>query len=154
MSTATPFDVNSTPGSVRLYDLRAIDIGTVLSSLFAGAFLISRNLSALGDREGARNALLGGFLGLIPLALLAYSITLPGRYDSLVRLGFQLGQAAIIHLIAIRVHGNALREHKESGGVFFSRWRAAGLSILLIPVVFVVFLGVAILFPNMPAPGK
>lgn len=47
----------------RLYDLRAMDIGTTLSSLFAGAFLISRNFAALGDQEAARKALVLGLLG-------------------------------------------------------------------------------------------
>ena len=37
----------------RLYDFRAMHIATILSSLFAGAFLISRNFAALGDHESA-----------------------------------------------------------------------------------------------------
>ena len=47
----------------RLHDLRAMDIATILSSLFAGAFLISRNFAALGDHESARKASLSAWLG-------------------------------------------------------------------------------------------
>jgi hypothetical protein len=128
----------------RLYDFRAMDIATILSSLFAGAFLISRNFAALGDHESARKALALGFVGLLPLAfLLAVAPTSP-RYDGLTRLAFQLGQTAIVHFAAGRVQGNAIAKHRASGGLFYSRWRAAGISLLLILLVFPVLFGMYI----------
>jgi hypothetical protein len=70
----------------RLYDLRAIDIATVLSSLFAGAFLISRNFTALGDDGAARKALVIGFAGLLPLSFLLVLAPQSPHYDGLMRL--------------------------------------------------------------------
>ena len=117
-----------------------MDIGTALSSLFAGAFLISRNFAALGDQEAARKALVLGFVGLLPLAFLLV-LAPTSRYDGLTRLAFQLGQAAIVHFAALKVQGGAIEKHRASGGLFYSRWRAAGISLLLILVVFPILFG-------------
>lgn len=124
----------------RLYDLRAMDIATVLSSLFAGAFLISRNFAALGNDEAARRALLIGFVGLLPLSFLLVLAPDSPRYDGLIRLAFQLGQAAIVHVAAVKFQGDAIKKHRASGGLFYSRWRAAGISLLLlVPLLPILF---------------
>jgi hypothetical protein len=124
----------------RLYDLRAMDIATVLSSLFAGAFLISRNFAALGNDDAARKALLIGFAGLLPLSFLLVLAPNSPRYDGLIHLMFQFGQAAIVHVAAIKSQGDAIKKHRTSGGLFYSRWRAAGISLLfLIPLLPILF---------------
>ena len=125
----------------RLYDLRAMDIATTLSSVFAGAFLISRNFAALGDEDAARRALVLGFVALLPLAFLIVAIPTSPQYDALGRFAFQLGQAAIVHIAAVKVQGNAIRMHRETGGLFYSRWRAAGISVLLLLAVVPVLFG-------------
>lgn len=125
----------------RLYDLRAVDIATFISSIFAGAFLISRNFAALGDDDAARRTLVLGFLGLLPLAFLLILVPSSPKYDDLTRLAFQLGQAGIIHFAAVKVQGEALSKHRESGGLFYSRWRAAGISLLLLVLVLPILLG-------------
>jgi hypothetical protein len=124
----------------RLYDLRAMDIATVLSSLFAGAFLISKNFTALGNDDAARKALLIGFAGLLPLSFLLVLAPQSPHYDGLMRLVFQAGQAAIVHVAAVKLQGGAIEKHRSSGGLFYSRWRAAGISLLLlVPLVPVLF---------------
>lgn len=59
----------------------------------------------------------------------------------MTRLAFQLGQAAIVHFAALKVQGGAIEKHRASGGLFYSRWRAAGISLLLILVVFPILFG-------------
>jgi len=135
----------------RLYDLRGLDIGTFLGSWFAGGFLLSRNLRALGRTDAARNVLLIAFLSLVPLALLTYTIVVPEKYERLLAFTIQGAQVAIVHFAALRMHGAALSRHASSGGQFFSRWRAAGVSLLLLPVPLCVLLGVALAFPDLPA---
>jgi hypothetical protein len=133
----------------RLYDLRAMDIGTALSSLFAGAFLISRNFAALGDQEAARKALVLGFVGLLALAFLLVLAPTSPRYDGLTRLAFQVGQVGIVHFAAVKVQGNAIEKHRASGGLFYSRWRAAGISLLLILLVFPILFGMYLFASKM-----
>jgi len=138
-------------GSIRLYDLRAIDIATFLSSWFAGAFLLSRNLRALGRLDDARNVLLVGFLALFPLAFLLGFIVVPEAYERALSCAVQTAQVGLVHLTAKRLHAHDLESHAAAGGGFFSRWRAAGVALLLLPVAFAVFFGVVLAFPNLPA---
>lgn len=77
---------------------------------------------------------------MLPLAFLLVLAPQSPRYDGLVRLVFQLGQAAIVHVAAVKFQGNAIKKHRSSGGLFSSRCRTAGISLLLlIPLVPVLF---------------
>ena len=136
---------------IRLYDLRAIELATVLSSEFAGAYLVARNLRALGQPKQSRNALLWGFLALVPLTLLIFSIVIPERFEPLLAVLVQGGQAVAVHVFAKRSHGDALAKHASTGGAFYSRWRAAGVALLVIPVPLIVMVLVALAFPRLPA---
>jgi hypothetical protein len=136
---------------LRLYDVRAIEIATFLSSCFAGAYLLARNFKALGKPAKARNAIIFGFLGTVGLAFLAFSIVVPARAEGGVGFAIQTAQVLVLHFIAIRVNGRAIEKHRENTGKFFSRWRAVGVSILVLPVVAAIFIVIAIMFPNLPA---
>jgi uncharacterized membrane protein YecN with MAPEG domain len=136
---------------VGLYDLRAIDLATFLASWFAGAFLIARNLRALNRPEEARNALIAGTIALIPLAFVAHSLVVPVQYERLLGIAVQGAQVWVVHIAASRIHGKALINHAAADGRFFSRWRAVGVSILLLPVPLLVVVSVALLFPDLPA---
>ena len=112
---------------------------------------MARNLRALGRNDAARNAVLFAFLALFPLAFAIYSIVVPEQYDRALGVAVQGFQVAAVHLVASRVHGKELEAHRESGGRFYSRWRAAGVSLLVLPVALVVLIAVAMAFPDLPA---
>lgn len=139
---------------VRLYDLRAIEIATALSSVLGGAFLISRNLRALGEHDKARNTLIAGVVGMIVVTLIVLSIVLPhgtGRGGGLV---IQAAQVVVVYLSASWLTGKAIKQHRASGATFYSRWRAVGVSLLVLPIAAGTFLAVAFAFPSLPALGR
>jgi len=147
-----PTSMPSAPSvAPRLYDLRAIEIATAFGSLLAGALLMSRDLLALGERNRARKVLIVGFVALAPLVLLGLSYSVPERFHKLDQVMFQGAQVLLMHFIAKRQLGSAISAHREAGGPFFSRWRAAGIALLVTPVVVAVILAVAQLFPELPA---
>jgi len=135
----------------RLYDVHSIDLATFLGSWFAGAILLSRNLQALGRVEDARSTLIVGFFGLIALAFAIYSIVVPERFDRLVGLAVQAAQVAAVHVLSTRTLGRSIERHRAAGGAFYSRWRAAGVSVLVLPITIGVIVAVAIFFPGLPA---
>lgn len=137
--------------SIKLYDLRAIEIATVFASVIGGAFLLSRNFKALGQNDKARNSMIIGVLGMVAVCLLAFSIVVPETARGGFELIFQAAQVFVVYLVASRVNGTAIREHRSTDGKFYSRWRAAGISLLLLPIPLVAFVGVFAAFPNLPA---
>jgi hypothetical protein len=135
----------------RLYDTRGIDLATFFGSWFAGAFLASRNLKALGRPDDARNALFLGFFGLIPLGLVTLSIVVPVEYERPLTFAIQGVQVWVVHVATVRVLGADLKHHAASGGQFYSRWRAVGMALLLLPLSLGFLLAIAFAFPNLPA---
>ena len=131
--------------SLRLYDLRALELATFLSTCFAGAFLASRNFRSIGDHDAARNSLLLGMVGLIAIALAAFLIEIPERADRSAGFLIQAAQVVLVHVLAKRSLGKSLASHSSAGGEFYSHWRAAGIALLLLVPVLAVFFGVALL---------
>jgi len=139
------------PAGPRLYSISSIDIATFFGSWLAGSILISRNFTRLGNHDSGRNAILLGIASSVALVLVTLSIVVPEGAERALRHRIQAAQVAVIHLIVKRVQGAALTSHAAGGGEFFSRWRAFGVSLLVIPGALALFLGVAYLFPNLPA---
>ncbi|HEX5065028.1 MAG TPA: hypothetical protein VFY49_02865 [Myxococcota bacterium] len=143
-----------TPPKPKLYSASGIDVATFFGSWLAGAILISRNFSRLGNPDAARNAIIIGAAGTIALAFVALSLAVPASAERALQHGFQAVQVAVIHLVVSRAQGAPLKEHTAAGGEYFSRWRALGISLLVFPIAVVLVLGVAYLFPNLPALGE
>jgi len=135
----------------KLYSIAAIDLATFLSSWLAGAFLLASNYRRFGDNPAARKALLIGFLSLVALVLVGGTIVVPERFAKAEQFVYQAVQVGVIHLIARRLQGTAIANHKAAGGKLYSRWRAAGIALLLLPVALIVIVAIALLFPGLPA---
>ncbi len=123
----------------KLYSLGSIGLATFLASWFAGAVLISRNYSRLGMRRASRISILLAVLSLVPLVIAIFLIEVPQQYDPYVPVVFQGIQIGVISMIAKRLQGEAFSAHEGKGGQFYSNWRAAGIALLLAPVVAVLF---------------
>jgi len=125
----------------KLYSLGSIGLATFLGTWFAGAVLISRNYSRLGQRRASRISILLAVLSLVPLLIAAFFIDNPEQYDAYLPVVFQGIQIGVISMIAKRLQGEAFAAHEGKGGQFYSNWRAAGIALLLAPVA-VVLIGV------------
>lgn len=135
----------------RLYSISAIDVATAFGSWLAGAVLISRNYSRLGDLDAARNAILVGIGATLALAAVVLSIPVPESGERALGYGVQGTQVAVVHLLASRLQRASLDSHAAAGGEFYSRWRALGVSLLVVPGAFVLFFVVAFLMPEAGA---
>ena len=145
------FQVPGQPARSKLYSASSIGVATFFGSWLAGAVLISQNYRRLGDPDAARNALVVGIASTVALILFTFSIVVPPTAERALAHGLQAAQVAVIHLVLSKVQGAALKSHASAGGEFFSRWRALGISLLLLPAALGIGLGLAFLFPTLPA---
>ena len=125
---------------IKLYSFACIDIATLFGSIFAGAVLISRNYRILGDPRSVRKTILLGIAATAVLSTTIFLIKTPAKYDKLIGIAIQSIQVAIIHSTAMRYQGNILTLHKKAGGQFYSRWRALGIAILVLPLTAAIFI--------------
>ncbi len=121
----------------KLYSLGSIGWATFLGTWFAGAVLISRNYSRLGNRRAARISILLGVLSIVPVIIAAFVIDYPEQYDAYLPAVLQGIQLGVISMIAKRLQGEAFSAHEGKGGQFYSNWRASGIALLLAPVALV-----------------
>ncbi len=131
-----PVEKPKDPPAEKFYSLNAIMLATFLGFWFAGAVLISRNYSRLGDGDASRIAIILGILSLIPLAAAYAVIQVPQKYEYLLEPVFLVATLGLINLIGSRLQGRMLSRHEEQGGQFYSNWRAAGISLLIFPFSF------------------
>jgi len=123
----------------------------VFGSALAGAYLISRNLKVLGQRDRARKVLAIGFVSVVALLFVNFLIVVPNEYVRAETAAFEIGQVALVQFAANRLIGVALTRHRADGRAFFSSWRAFGVGLLWIPVVLGLAIAIAVAFPNLPA---
>lgn len=134
-----PIDTPSTP-PYKLYDLPAIALAAYLGGPLAAGILLYKNYENLNNPSHARLVLT---LGIIFTLLLACLVFIPqniiSKVPNVVIPGIYTGA---IYLLAAKYLGPALQEHKAKQGALYSRWLAAGISIICL----IVLLGIIILF--------
>jgi hypothetical protein len=64
----------------------------------------------------------------------------PENYEKFVGGFIQFGEAAVIYSVASNLQGRSLEKHKQSGGLFFSQFRAVGIAFLSLPIIIAVFI--------------
>lgn len=114
---------------LKFYSLKSISIATFFGGPIAAAILMRRNFLNLNEDKKALNSLFIGILSTILLFVIIFSIpeTVWDKTPNSILPAIYTG---IIYLIAERHQGQALKEHKENNGSFFSAWRAAGIGLL------------------------
>ncbi|MBW6478156.1 MAG: hypothetical protein K0B37_01940 [Bacteroidales bacterium] len=114
---------------VKFYSLRSISIATFLGGPIAAGILIRRNFLNLNDDKKAVNSLFIGILSTILLFVMLFSLpetTIDKIPSSLIPAIY----TGLIYLIANKLQGQTLQEHKDSRGEFYSAWRAAGIGLV------------------------
>jgi len=130
-------------GTVALYSVGGVVIGTVLGSLAAAVVLLYLNYRALGYESLARKV--AGWGTGIYLILIALTSQLPPSMTvNLLVIGIQ---AVVAYFAASTLQGAAISYHQEHGGYVHSLWRAAavglltGLALIMMLVMTAVFIG-------------
>lgn len=113
----------------RFYSQRAITIATYFGGPLAAGYLVKKNYETLEQPDNARKSLIIGIVSTILIFAGIFSIPediiekIPNALIPLIYTG-------IIYLIVERVQGKSLKNHKDSGGEFYSGWKAAGVDAI------------------------
>ncbi len=128
----------------KLYAQNAITVATFFGGPVAAGFLMKKNYEQFGQREKAQKAF---FIGIITTLLIfagifALPVTIIDKIPSAI---IPAVYTAVIYFIVENSQGARLKEHKASGGQFYSGWRAAGIGGFFM-VVLLVGIGAAAFF--------
>jgi hypothetical protein len=113
----------------RFYSQRAIAIATYFGGPLAAGYLVKKNYETLGQPDNARKSLIIGIVSTILIFAGIFSIP-EEIIDKIPNALIPLIYTGIIYLIVERVQGESLKNHKESGGEFYSGWKAAGVGAI------------------------
>lgn len=125
--------------SKNFYSQKGIAIATFFGGPLAAGYLVRQNFIQLGkDREGLISIILGVIVTTVIFSLL---FALPDNIVEKIPNQFLPAiYTAIIYGIVESVQGKNLKSHKESGGKFQSNWKAAGIGLLWMLVIFAVLI--------------
>lgn len=113
----------------RFYSQRAITIATYFGGPLAAGYLVKKNYDTLEQPDNARKSLIIGIVSTILIFAGIFSIP-EDIIDKIPNALIPLIYTGIIYLIVERVQGESLKNHKESGGEFYSGWKAAGVGAI------------------------
>jgi hypothetical protein len=133
---------------VALYSIQGIVVGTFLGSLAAAVVMLYLNYRALGREHLAKTVSLWG-AGLFVAVMVVASFV---PFNLAFGLLFAIGQAAIAFLVADRLQGDAIRYHRETGGLVHSTLRGAGVGFLTGMVMFFISLNIAAIMMGLSGP--
>ncbi len=126
----------------KLYSQKSINIATGMGSIIAGSFFLASNLKKLGRSDEVLQTYI---LGVVSFAIIIFSLIKIPMADKIPGVLIQLIQVGIIYLFANYKIGSDLNAHDEKKGSFYSNWRTTGISLLLLPLVIGVLIGVNLL---------
>lgn len=120
----------------KLYNERAILIGTFVGGPLAGGYLLARNFAVLNEPAKAGKTWIAT-VGVLLLLIASSFFSLTDKIPPVVY-GLALGWTA--HFVAVKYQGSKISQHRENGGKFYSTWRAvfAGAVSLLLLIGLVV----------------
>lgn len=111
------------------YSQRAITIATYFGGPLAAGYLVKKNYETLEQPDNARKSLIIGIVSTLLIFAGIFSIP-EDIIDKIPNTLIPLIYTGIIYLIVERVQGESLKNHKESGGEFYSGWKAAGVGAI------------------------
>lgn len=118
----------------KFHSQAAIVIATYIGGPLAAGYLIKKNYDTLGQHENAKKSLIIGVISMVLLVVSIFSV--PEHIMSKIPNAIiPLAYTGIILLIVEKIQGAKLKEHKESGGEFHSRWKAAGAGVASLLVI-------------------
>jgi len=123
----------------RLYSQAAIAIATYLGGPIAAGALMRRNFINLGQEQWGKHAFFFGFVATV-LIFLGIFLLPDAVIDKIPDALIPAIYTGIVFLFVKRIQGPKLKDHKESNGPFFSKWRAAGIgSLYMLGLLAVIF---------------
>ena len=120
----------------KFYSQNAISITTFFGGPIAAGYLIRENYKNLDKEKAGFNALM---LSIVSTLLLLSGVFLIPEdiLDKIPNALFPFIISTAIYFIVEKIQGKELKLHKENGGQFYSAWRAAGIGLISIILLFV-----------------
>jgi len=118
----------------KFYSQKAIAIATYFGGPLAAGYLVKKNYEALELPDSAKKAL---FIGIVSTVLLFAGIfSVPEQVmEKVPNFLIPAIYTVIIYLIVEKFQGESLKLHKESGGEFYSGWKAAGVGAIAMVIL-------------------
>ena len=124
----------------KLYNERAVMVGTLIGGPIVAGYLLSENYKALDQREKVNKTWLFTIIGFVIILILAY-IT-PNRVPSFI---FPILYSVIAQFLAQRFQGDQIKGHVVNGGGVHSVWRSVGIGIIAALIFLVTVFGILVI---------
>ena len=135
----------------KLFSQRAIAIATCFGGPAAAGYLVKKNYEAYDQEDNGKKAL---FIGIVATLLLFAGIfSMPENIlDKIPNPLIPAVYTGIIYLIVEKLQGSWIKAHKESGGEFFSAWKATGIGAVFMVMLLAVIAGAAFISGDLSKP--
>ncbi len=101
----------------------------------AAGYLVKENYETLGQKDKAKMSLIIGIMATI--LIIGGLASIPEEMlEKIPNYIFPALYTLIIAIIVERIHGDILRNHKKTGGEFYSAWKALGVGAIAMIILF------------------
>ena len=130
----------------KLYNERAVMVGTLLGGPLVAGYFLAENYKALDQGEKVNRTWLFTVIGFLLILTIAY-IT-PHRVPSYI---FPIVYSGIAQFLAQRFQGDHIKAHTVSGGGMYSIWRSVWIGVISAIIFLVIIFGILVLIDSLMA---
>ncbi len=135
----------------KLFSQRSIAIATFFGGPAAAGYLVKKNYESYNQDDKGKKALIIGIIST--LLIFAGIFLMPENIiDKIPNALIPAIYTGIIYLIVEKIQGQWLKEHQESGGDFYSGWKATGIGAIFMVILFVLIMGIAFIEGDLSQP--
>ena len=135
----------------KLFSQRAIAIATYFGGPAAAGYLLKKNYESYDQEDNGKKAFIIGIIST--LLIFAGIFSIPEHIiDKIPNAVIPAIYTGIIYLIVEKIQGQWLKEHKESGGEFYSGWKATGIGAIFMLILLAMIAGTAFIAGDLSKP--
>lgn len=135
----------------KLFSQKAITIATYFGGPAAAGYLVKKNYESYDQENKGKKAFIIGIIST--LLIFAGIFSIPEHIiDKIPNAVIPAIYTGIIYLIVEKIQGQWLKEHKESGGEFYSGWKATGIGAIFMVILLVLIMGTAFIAGDLSQP--
>lgn len=135
----------------KLFTQRAIAIATYFGGPLAAGYLVKKNYEAHDQSEKGKKAFIIGIISTILIFAGIFSIP-EHIIDKIPNALIPVIYTGIIYLIVEKIQGQRIKEHKKSGGEFYSAWKATGIGAIFMVILLAMIAGTAFIAGDLSKP--
>lgn len=135
----------------KLFTQRAIAIATYFGGPLAAGYLVKKNYEAYDQSEKGKKAFIIGIISTILIFAGIFSIP-EHIIDKIPNALIPVIYTGIIYLIVEKIQGQRIKEHKKSGGEFYSAWKATGIGAIFMVILLAMIAGTAFIAGDLSKP--